>query len=135
LQPVEYTSLVRNKLTGELITRMDDKTEVNPIPQGLERRTIKASPVDPATLNTEIDSLYLETEIYIASGDTLLNEKGIYRESVNYVVNDTARSTFVLHDYYAYDDGTAELGVGVNQDRGKIAYQFVLEEPDVLTHI
>ena len=136
LQPIEYTALVRNKLTGELIDMMDDKAVVNPIPQGLERRTIKASPVDPATLNTEADSLYLETEIHIISGDTLLNEKGeIYQESVNYVVNDTARSTFVLHDYYAYDDGSAEVGVGVNQNQGKIAYQFILEEPDSLTHI
>jgi hypothetical protein len=41
----------------------------------------------------------------------------------------------VLHDYYAYDDGSAEVGVGVNQNGGKIAYQFILEEPDSLTHI
>ncbi len=136
LQPVEYTAVVRNKMTGELMDIMDNKAVVNPIPQGLERRTITATPVDPITINTAEDSLYLETEIYIISGDTLLNEKGdTYQESVNYVVNDTARSTFVLHNYYAYDDGSAELGAGVNQSGGKLAYQFVLEEQDTLTDI
>ncbi len=136
LQPIEYTALIRNKSTGEVVDIMNNETVVVPIPQGQERRTIESSPVDPTALDTSLDSLYLETEMFIISGDTLLNEKGdIYRESVNYVVNDTARSTYVLHDYYAYDDGTAEVGAGVNQNSGKLAYQFIVEEPDTLTHI
>lgn len=49
--------------------------------------------------------------------------------------NDTISRTTVLTDYYAYDDGSAEFLAGVNQNRGQVAYRYVLNEPDTLTDV
>jgi hypothetical protein len=40
-----------------------------------------------------------------------------------------------LHNYYATDDGSAEFGLGLEQKGGKVAYMFILEEPDVLNRV
>ena len=49
--------------------------------------------------------------------------------------NDTISSITILDDYYAYDDGTAEYGAGVNQRFGRVAVRFQLNEKDTLTDI
>ncbi len=140
LQPIRYSALIRNKFSEELIQMMDNNVVVDPLLQGQERRRIKATPINPALLNTTPDSLYLETEMYINSGDKRLigaisGTDTTFIDKVNFRVNDTARATYVLHNYYAYDDGSAELGVGVNQSGGKIAYQFVVDAPDFLSDL
>ncbi|MEM9981429.1 MAG: T9SS type A sorting domain-containing protein [Bacteroidota bacterium] len=43
--------------------------------------------------------------------------------------NDTIRSYTVLNDYYAYDDGTAEYVAGIRQRFGRIAVQYVVNQP------
>ncbi len=45
-------------------------------------------------------------------------------------VNDSISTYTVLDDYYAYDDGTAEIGADFDQNLGKVAVQFVLSKPD-----
>lgn len=49
--------------------------------------------------------------------------------------NDTISRVTVLTDYYAYDDGSAEFVAGVNQNRGQVAYRYVLNEADILTDV
>ncbi|MFK7953237.1 MAG: T9SS type A sorting domain-containing protein, partial [Ekhidna sp.] len=49
--------------------------------------------------------------------------------------NDTVRQQYLLHDYYAFDDGTAEYAAGTNILNGQIAVKFWLEEQDTLTHV
>ncbi|EAY24389.1 T9SS type A sorting domain-containing protein [Microscilla marina] len=49
--------------------------------------------------------------------------------------NDTISRVTVLTDYYAYDDGSAEFLAGVNQNRGQVAYRYVVNEPDTLTDV
>ncbi|MDP2423656.1 MAG: T9SS type A sorting domain-containing protein [Bacteroidales bacterium] len=49
--------------------------------------------------------------------------------------NDTLRFTQVFGDSYAYDDGTAEAGYGLNYAGGQLAYRFQLNTPDTLTAI
>ncbi len=49
--------------------------------------------------------------------------------------NDTISRTTILDDYYAYDDGTAEYGVGVRQNLGRVATRYILNKPDTLTNI
>lgn len=49
--------------------------------------------------------------------------------------NDTIVGYTVLSDYYAYDDGTAEYGAGVNQRFGQVALRFTLNEADTLTDV
>ena len=53
----------------------------------------------------------------------------------NIDANDTVSRVTVLTDYYAYDDGSAEFLAGVNQNRGQVAYRYVVNEPDSLTDV
>ncbi len=55
--------------------------------------------------------------------------------SVDLRKNDTISGTTVLSDYYAYDDGTAEYGLGIRQRQGRVACKFVLNQADTLTAI
>ncbi len=46
--------------------------------------------------------------------------------------NDTIRFTQVFSNYYAYDNGTSEAGIGINGVYGSYAIQFKLNESDTL---
>lgn len=46
--------------------------------------------------------------------------------------NDTIRYAQNFHNYYAYDDGTAENGFGLSPAGSKLAYKFVLNTADTL---
>ncbi|TDB65377.1 T9SS type A sorting domain-containing protein [Arundinibacter roseus] len=52
--------------------------------------------------------------------------------SVNLRRNDTISAVAELADYYAYDDGSAEFGIRMNQRLGRTAVRFVLQQPDTL---
>lgn len=141
LQPVRFTALLRDQMSGNIIQVLNDDNAISPIPAGLARRTITANALeanDILTLNQ--DSLYVETEFHITSGDNYLIEDilpgdTIFNTQVDYRVNDTVRTTYVLDEYFAYDDGEAEFGVEINQNGGKVAYQFEAPKNDLLTHI
>lgn len=49
--------------------------------------------------------------------------------------NDTARAYQVFGNYYAYDDGSAELGYGIEGVTAKLANQFHIKKADTLTAI
>lgn len=49
--------------------------------------------------------------------------------------NDSIKFYQRFYNYYAYDDGTAESGYGVNGNSAKLAYQFTLNTPDTLRAI
>lgn len=75
------------------------------------------------------DSVVLRTEISLVANDT------IFEELVDLRVNDTIRTDYTLHDYYAFDDGTAEYAAGINIRNGQVAVQYWLQQSDTLTHI
>lgn len=52
--------------------------------------------------------------------------------TVNLRRNDTISAVTELADYYAYDDGSAEYGVRMNQRLGRTAMRFVTKTPDTL---
>jgi len=140
LQPVRFTALLKDHQTKEVLQVLTNNQSLNPVPAGQERRTITAEATEPTTLIKEQDSLYVETEFFITSGDNFLIENiqsgdTTFSTNVDFRVNDTTRAIYALHDYYAYDDGEAEFGVEVNQSGGKVAYQFVSPKKDLLTHV
>jgi len=49
--------------------------------------------------------------------------------------NDTIRFDQIFSNYYAYDNGTAEAGIGINGAAGSYAVQFKLNETDTLRGI
>lgn len=130
LQPIEYTAILKNTFnTGQIIDTLNFNTEVNPPLQGFERRTLYTEELDIGKLDLDLDSIYFTMDFYISSGDSL-SPGGI-----NYRVNDTTSFQYVLDNYFAYDDGTAEFGIGMEQMDAQIALMFVLEEPDVLNRV
>ena len=140
LQPVRFSALISDGETGELIQLLNNDQALSPIPSGFDRRTISASAFNPNLIDTRQDSLRLETEFHITSGDNFLIDeiKGqdtLFFRDVDYRVNDTVRATYVLDDYFAYDDGEAEFGVELNLNGGKVAYQFEAPQSDILTHL
>ncbi len=46
--------------------------------------------------------------------------------------NDTISAFTDLTNYFAYDDGSAEYGVQINQKRGRVAIQFIMAKPDTV---
>ncbi|MDE0472633.1 MAG: T9SS type A sorting domain-containing protein [Ekhidna sp.] len=77
------------------------------------------------------DSVIIEAVISI---DTT-NIKFLDDSPVNLRVNDTTRTQYLLQDFYAYDDGTAEYAAGTNILGGQVAVQYWVNQPDTLTHI
>lgn len=53
-------------------------------------------------------------------------------DGVDFTRNDSLFVTSELDDFYAYDDGTAEVGADVDLRLGSVAIQFVLNQPDTL---
>ncbi len=130
LQPIEYTAKLVNTFDKTRTYQiLNLNTEVNPILRGKQRRKIHTGKINAAVLDDQQDSIYLTLQVYISSGDSILDN------GINYRLNDSTSFDFVLHNYYATDDGTAENGLGLELKGGKVAYRFVLEEPDVLNRV
>lgn len=53
----------------------------------------------------------------------------------DYSINDTLLHRQHFYDYYAYDDGSAELAYGINGINAKLAYRFDLLQSDTLRGI
>jgi hypothetical protein len=53
----------------------------------------------------------------------------------DYPMNDTMKYIQDFHNYYAYDDGSAELGYGVNGIGAQLALKFDILQPDTLRAI
>lgn len=73
---------------------------------------------------SKIDSLRLVSKFFITTTDTI--------PGVNLKTNDTIVGRAVLSDYFAYDDGSAEYGVQVNQKLARVAVQYVLSKADTI---
>lgn len=128
IQPIEYNAYISRLETGEVIDSLNSQTVVNPVPGGLERRVFVAGEPNTNEWPLDEDSLNLTTTFFITSGDDII-------DGINYRVNDTIRTSFILDDYFAYDDGTAEFAAGINQSRGQLAVQYFAPESDFLTDI
>ncbi len=81
----------------------------------------------PQTLTNTNLPLSLEYSFRLNSTDAI--------SPVDFKSNDTIKGRTELNDYFAYDDGTAEYVAGIAQTQGKIAVQYKLNQPAVLTDI
>ncbi|MEP1096435.1 MAG: T9SS type A sorting domain-containing protein [Cyclobacteriaceae bacterium] len=79
---------------------------------------------------TVFDSVVLQTKISLKSNDAVLD--GSF---VDLRVNDTIQQNYTLHNYYAFDDGTAEFAAGTNIRNGQVAVKFWVEQQDTITHV
>lgn len=139
-QPVLYSTIVRDLVTGQEIERLNDEVLANPLPGAFERREFTSPALNPDLLNANADSLLLETSYFIRSGDTYFIENisgndTTFAFNIDYRINDTVRMVTVIDDYLAYDDGEPDFAAGINQRGGQLAYRFYVEERALLTHI
>jgi hypothetical protein len=85
-----------------------------------------------SSLNLSADSIYIDFKLGFDSGDKNIVPETPLFEPIDFTLNDTIHSEFILHKHYAYDDGTAEYGAGLNKTGTEMAYRFDMytKEPD-----
>jgi len=142
VQPVEYSVVTKNFFTKAPIDTLLLDSAFLALRFPLGSRTLKSGILDPLKLDDTLDSIVLETTFYMDSGDDFLIDS-VYNggldtvryNSIDLRVNDTTKVVSTLSDYYAYDDGTAEFGAGINQLNGRLAQMFVTNTPGTVTAI
>ncbi len=72
--------------------------------------------------------LYAQSQTSFSVTHWLRNSSGLKQTS-----NDTLKHIQFFGNYFAYDDGTAEAGYGLNYAGGQLAYKFQLNTPDTLS--
>lgn len=82
------------------------------------------SPVPPDSLNLLADSIHIRYFLYMISGDGREENRARFLDSLRFMRNDTTFSDFSLGKHYAYDDGVAEYGAGLNSAGSQVAYRF-----------
>ncbi|SFP24565.1 Por secretion system C-terminal sorting domain-containing protein [Pseudarcicella hirudinis] len=55
--------------------------------------------------------------------------------NVDLRINDTISGQTVLDNYYAYDDGIAEVAAYIGQGYGKLAVRYIVNKPDTVTAV
>jgi Secretion system C-terminal sorting domain len=103
------------------------------------RKLPNLSKIDPL-----IDSLALIITFDIDTSDNDIKRKVVVNgkvgdrgdydtaayKGIDFRHNDTIRSNFILHNYYAYDDGKAEYGAKITGVGTQLAYQFDMKTPE-----
>ncbi len=84
-------------------------------------------PLEFSWMRGDLDSCWVEAEIALNTQEN--------NQIIRTTLNDTLRYRAAIKDYYAYDDGTAEYGIGMRQRFGRFAVRFVLEREALLTDI
>lgn len=85
------------------------------------------------------DSVYLNFQFNLGTNDSLffetINGVAVYYPELSFRQNDTVSTIIPLHDYYAFDDGTAESRVQLNSRNYQLAQSFDVIGEQFLTGI
>lgn len=95
---------------------------------------------DVSGIDPKADSICLRLELKLNSSDNLLKEANsgdfdtLVYKNLNFRLNDTTSSNFILKDYYAYDDGEAEYAASLTTPGSMALYRYDLKysQPDTL---
>lgn len=141
-QPVSYSTTARIAMTkeGEPDVVLNPVLDVN-VNIGSELTfaeqkvvTLQTLP-DVASWDEAADSINIKLNILFDTGDDKIKTptEGDYDfdvfNPITFKSNDSVSATYVLHNYYAYDDGSAEYGAGLNQPGAELAYRFDMATP------
>lgn len=137
LYPIDVTYSLTNTIDNNQLISDSDRAYSVLFPAEKDTITLLDAdlvPIDLADVDfssiTAFDSVVLQTEISLKSNDGVLDGS-----IVDLRVNDTIRQNYTLHDYYAFDDGTAEFAAGTNIRNGQVGVEFWVEHQDTLTHV
>ena len=144
VQPVSYSSYfaIKHYNSGTTNTTFDGiltySNTIDPNGDGI----ISFSPLPPLThvtapiealpdtsfFRASADSTHIYTRIAIEGGDNNSGKDYYARYApINFQRNDTLEHTFILSNYYAYDDGVAEYSAGLAAQGNQLAYRFVMD--------
>jgi len=88
---------------------------------------------DAALFNPAADSIHLKLKTTLITEDF---EDPLLTQflPLDFTINDTLSTSYIMDDYYAYDDGTAEYAAGTTNPGNILAYAFeqVSAAPDTL---
>jgi hypothetical protein len=118
---LDYELILTN--TEDTIRFVDDQNFF--LGNEIKKITLAQQPVMP-DLDPVPDSL-----VFINTVSSNFNDA---TNPINYRVNDTLRNTYLFHEHYSYDDGSAESSAGVRQN-GSVAIRYVIPVRDTLTHV
>ncbi len=137
VQPVNYDSqdtifIYRGKSEDIFTHQLDLATTIGSPLQPLEfRKTPIQTPPDLSNLAPSDSAVRVKLKLWINSGDNIdpsTDPLGDYNTikyaPIDFRSNDTTQVEFMLDNYYAYDDGTAEYGAALNQPGAQLAYLF-----------
>ncbi len=131
---MEYSAEIRDKGNQEPVMVLNSNTPFNPVPLANERRDFASGiPTELAEQNRE-EEFDLESIVYLSSGDDFLIDHitdgdTTYFSQVDFRINDTARTTIPIRDYYAFDRGTVDYAAGINQRSGMLAVKYHASSP------
>lgn len=138
-QPISYSSAARITTyqgeTSPTITELPLDVNVNIGSELFFREqqlvTLATTP-NAASLNSVADSIKMKVGVIFDTGDNKIKTptEGDYDFNVfnpiEFRTNDSISAEYVLSNYYAYDDGKAEYGAGLNQPGAQLAYEFTM---------
>ena len=121
---VAATFTITNLLTGKTLVSLPKKGDK------LQTNVISNQTTNFAIKNTFADSLKRESgSKVILKAKFDMNSQDFFR------MNDTISRIVELNNYYAYDDGTAEVGAYLKKGFGRVAIQFINNKADAVQAI
>lgn len=148
IQPINYTTTaeITSRVIGVTTSTLVDLDSAQfpgaDLP-GLQYLTVTLNTVpDPADFDPAADSIHIMLKYGMSTKDNVsFSQTGDYDSAlfspIDFRYNDSLAVNFTLSDYYAYDDGVAEYGAGLNQAGSYIALLYNLKSlnPDTLTYV
>jgi hypothetical protein len=146
-QPINYSSwaTIENFTGGSVNTinrNLDTAFPVGSALDPFERTVVPLNTLpDPADFDPGADSVRIRVKVGVSTKDNIPpGSAGDYLPGftpIDFRVNDTTQVQYTLANYYAYDDGVAEYGAGLNLPGGQLAYEFemAIPSPDTVVAI
>ena len=148
LQPFDYsteakiTTKIGNKVTSKKII-LDVAQDPGTILVGLQFLKLTLNKIPPeSAFDPSADSIGIKLKYGMSTKDNIPPEQnGDYNAAkyspIDFRTNDTIQANYTLASYYAYDDGSAEYGAGLNQSGSYLAFKFNLKssQSETLTYV
>ena len=147
-QPINYTtSAIVTKKVGTVVSEDTVKLDSAQFPgdnlRGLEYLTVTLNKVPTlAAFDPLSDSIHIRLKFEMITKDNVpISLTGDYDpvqySPIDFRFSDSTFADYTLSSYYAYDDGTAEYGAGLNQAGSLLAFYFQMKtaNPDTLGYV
>lgn len=102
----------------------------------IAEHTIKKTPDELSNIDSKVSTVSVtikfisDADDNVAKTSTTGDFDTLAYKRIDFRSNDTTRRTYILDNYYAYDDGSAEYGARINGIGTQLAYEFNLKTPD-----